>query len=93
MATRKSIAKKKAAVKKAAAPKLTHTQASRLMRKHFPKVKAAAEKALRDAGVHGVDVDHMMFRADLAEGSDPCGGACGPDQTCMLGSNGEFSCV
>jgi hypothetical protein len=95
MAVKKSTAKKSAAKKAAAkpAPKLTRSQLSRLTKKHFPEIKAAADKALREAGLHGVDVDHMMFRAELAGGSDPCGGTCGPDETCMLSSTGDFKCV
>jgi hypothetical protein len=91
-AAKKSTAKK-AARKTVAAPKLTHGQLSELTVKHFPKIKAAAQRALREAGLHSLDVDHMMFRADLAAGSDPCGGKCSDDQTCLLSSTGTFKCV
>jgi hypothetical protein len=97
MAVKKSTVKKstvkKSTAKKAAALKLTHSQLSRLTVKHFPKIKAAARKALRAAGLHALDVDHMMFRADLAQGSDPCQGKCSENQTCMLSSTGDFKCV
>lgn len=93
----KKPTRKKTIVKSLAPRKLTHADLSRASVEHFPKVKAAAEKALRGAGITNLKVHSMLFRADADAdadaGADPCHGKCADNETCMLSSTGEFVCV
>jgi hypothetical protein len=89
----KKPTRKKTTAKSPAPQKLTHAELSRASVEHFPKVKAAAEKALRDAGITNLTVHSVLFRADADTGSDPCQGKCADNETCMLSSTGEFVCV
>ena len=92
MALKKS-AQNTSIAKSPAPQKLTHAELSRASVEHFPKVKAAAEKALRDAGIADLSVHSMLFHADSEGVSDPCQGKCTDNETCMLSSTGEFVCV
>jgi len=89
----KKPTRKKTPAKSPAPRQLTHAELSQASVEHFPKVKAAAEKALRDTGIANLKVHSMLFRADADTGSDPCQGKCKDDETCMLSSTGEFVCV
>jgi hypothetical protein len=91
MAPKKSTQKKKT-VNARTPRKLALDEQMRAAVKHFPKLRAAAHKTLRDAGVKDVRV-HMMFRADGVDPADPCQGACKPDETCVTSSTGKPVCV
>lgn len=61
--------------------------------KHFPRIKEAAEKALRDAGLHGVSVRAMTFDVDESSVIDQCSPPCSQNENCVLSSTGEWMCV
>jgi hypothetical protein len=88
--------KKKATSRKPRAPeggKQTRADLAKAAKKHFPRIKLAAEKALRDAGLHGVQVHAMMFNVDERSLLDQCDPPCGPNEKCRLSSNGTWMCV
>lgn len=71
----------------------TRAEIAQVMRRHYPKVKAAAEAALKNAGLHEAVVHSMTFKVDEGQVSDQCVPQCDPDEECRLSSTGEWICV
>jgi hypothetical protein len=92
---KKKTARKETAAKSASIPSglKTRAQLADATKKHFPNVRMAAEKALRDAGLGGLKVHGMTFSVDEKALTDQCDPPCAPDQECKLSSNGEWVCV
>jgi len=67
---------------------------SKAAKKHFPNLKKAADKALRDAGVTALQVHGMTFRVNKRVMAGQCNPACDPNtEQCVLSSTGEWVCV
>src|ERR1700679_2979926 len=84
--TNRTSSKKPRAAKTAA--KRTRAALAKAAKRHFPRVKLAAEKALRAAGLHNLRDHGMTFNVD--ESSPPCDPK---TETCKLSSTGEWMCV
>jgi hypothetical protein len=87
------MTEKKSSPKKQTAPTQTRASLAQAAKKHFPHVKEAAEKALREAGLGGLQVHAMTFSVDENSVSDQCSPPCGPNEQCKLSSNGQWICV
>lgn len=84
--------------KKTRAPKAvvrqTRAALARAAKRNFPRVKLAAEKALRAAGLHSLQVHAMTFNVDESSVVDQCSPPCNPKtETCKLSSTGQWMCV
>jgi hypothetical protein len=90
MTEKKSSSKKRTVVLDR---KQTRTSLARAAKNHFPQVKKAAERALRDAGLGGLRVHTMTFSVDEDSVVDQCSPPCGPDEQCKLSSSGQWVCV
>jgi len=90
--TNRTSSKKPRAAKTAA--KRTRAALAKAAKRHFPRVKLAAEKALRAAGLHNLRVHGMTFNVDESSVTDQCSPPCDPKtETCKLSSTGEWMCV
>ena len=88
MATKKTPTKNKIG-----ADKPTRAGLARAAKKHYPKVKAAAEKALADAGLGDLRIHGMMFAVNENDVADNCDPPCAPNEKCRLSSTGDWVCV
>jgi len=67
---------------------------SKTAKKHFPNLKKAADKALRAAGVTGLQVHGMTFRVNTQAMAGQCNPPCDPKtERCVLSSTGDWVCV
>jgi len=90
------MTKKKSSSKKRTAAldrKQTRASLAKAAKKHFPHVKKAAEKALRNAGLGDLRVHAMTFSVDEGSVVDQCSPPCEPDEQCKLSSSGQWVCV
>jgi hypothetical protein len=87
------MSEKKSSPRKQTARTQTRASLAQAAKKHFPQIKDAAEKALRDAGLGGLRVHAMTFSVDEDSVSDQCSPSCGPDEQCKLSSSGQWVCV
>lgn len=73
--------------------KQTRTAVAKAAKKHFPAVKAAAEKALRAAGLPHLDVHAMTFSVSESAVADQCDPPCAANEVCRLSSTGNWMCM
>jgi hypothetical protein len=73
-------------------PKPTRAALAKTAKKHFPRIKRAVEKALRDAGLPNLKVHEMRFSVDEASVAGNCPDNCPPGH-CKLSSTGGWMCV
>jgi hypothetical protein len=73
--------------------KPTRAALARAAKQHFPVLKSAAEKMLRDAGLHHLSVDSMTFSVDESAVSGQCEPPCESNESCKLSSTGAWMCV
>jgi hypothetical protein len=89
------MAKKRSSKKTqgSAATKPTRDALAKAAKKHFPHMKTALEKVLKNAGFGGVRVRGVNLQVDEKSVLDQCSPPCGSDETCLLSSNGTWVCV
>jgi hypothetical protein len=92
MTAKKKIMPRKRSVQRAAKP--TRAELAKAATRHFPKLKLAAEKALRQVGLRGVRVHAMTLDVDNGAVTDPCPQPCKPTEKCMYSPTlGRWVCV
>jgi hypothetical protein len=92
------MAKKRTELAKPRAPKTdakqTRAALAQAATKHFPKIKRAAERALRTVGLPNLQVHGMTFSVDERSVLDQCSPPCDPEkESCKLSSTGVWMCV
>jgi hypothetical protein len=92
MTTKKKTTSRRTGTQPAVKP--TRAELAKAATKHFPKLKLAAEKSLRQAGLRGVSIHAMTLDVDNGAVSDPCPQPCKPTEKCMFSPTlGRWVCV